>query len=98
MIRVGSKTSPAYNVESDLEYTEHLLISILMLCGYEDYNVLNYSIDEVVLKIKETLPTVRGSFITAANAIVDETKYRILDSYRDLWFNYQLIRSSVQDV
>lgn len=94
MIRTASKNSPTYNFTSDIEYTEHLMVSILMFCGYEDFEVLNYSIDEVVDRIKEMLPTNTLDVFTAAMAIVEETKYRILQNYRDLWFNHQLARGN----
>lgn len=94
MIRTGSKSVPAYSLTDELEYTEHLMISILMFCGYEDLEVLNYSIDEVVEKIKEILPVDKLDIATGAAAVIEETKYRLLASYRDLWFNHQLARDT----
>lgn len=91
MIRQSSSGSTCYDADKDLEYTNYILISILMCCGYSDLNPLNHTIDTVADDIKEIFFMDNILTHDAVNSINGNNRDYLLTDYRRFWYNHQLI-------
>lgn len=94
-IRSGSKTNNAYNPEVDLEYTEYLLIEILIICGYTSYNLDEITIDEAILKIREIFNIDMSTINLASNDFIAIMSSILTSNYRRYWFNRQTIKGVI---
>jgi len=90
-VRQGNASSKCYDKDKDLEYTTHILTTVLMCCGCSDLDPSNYSIDDVVSLIKDTFSIDINIDNDASNEVVKIFRNFLLNNYRRFWFNYQLI-------
>lgn len=93
----GSKLQKTYNAADDLEYTEYLLTEILMICGYNSFDLNNYTIDEVVLKLRDIFSTTKSLQDMASNSYISILSSLLVSNYRRYWFNRQLINGAINN-
>lgn len=86
MPRQGSRTSPAYNIDSDLNYLQSQLKVILYCIGLGELSHDSISIDLIIEKIRKVFPYKDEDIRTAAGDLVKSKNTELVNSARTIWY------------
>lgn len=93
IIRTKQAEEIGYDAAKDLEYVEYNILYILLVLGLDNLNIDDFTIDELVLSIREQFPISQTNDFTSGASTLKSIHIDLVSNLRRLWHARQVIRT-----